>query len=257
MRPFGQHAQPQLRDDAVLARQRNDVGQRPNCRDLDERGQPVRVTGTRAERLNQLQRDAHTGKVLIGVGAVVTFRVDHREGVRQFGARLVMIRDDQVDAQLPGARRGLAGANAAVDRNDQPRAVLLQTIDGRGLQTVTIPETLWNEMHDVPAKQLQGAAQYDRGRDAVYVVVTMDGDPLFRSDGIADPVDGRRHPREPERIVQIVQPRREESPRVVRCAKAANAQQAGRDSRHAELLREHHRRCVIARNRLPDSLSSH
>ena len=63
---------------------------------------PVRV----AQRLHQLQRDADAGEVLVRIGAVVALRVDDRERLRQLGVGLVMIGDDQIDAQLACALRG-------------------------------------------------------------------------------------------------------------------------------------------------------
>ena len=47
--------------------------------DLDERRQPLALAGARAQRLHELQRDADAGEVLVGIGAVVPLRVDHRE----------------------------------------------------------------------------------------------------------------------------------------------------------------------------------
>jgi hypothetical protein len=45
VRPFRQHLEPELGDDAVLAGQRDDIGQSADCRDLDERGKPARMPG--------------------------------------------------------------------------------------------------------------------------------------------------------------------------------------------------------------------
>src|SRR4029434_8796267 len=101
---FRQYAEAKLRDDAVLARQRDDISQRPNRSDLHERRQPVRMAGAGAQRLNQLQRHPDTGEVLVWISAVVTLRIDDRQRVRQLNAGLVMIRDDQIDAQLASPR---------------------------------------------------------------------------------------------------------------------------------------------------------
>ena len=43
---------------------------------------------------------------------------------------------------------------------------------------------------DVGAEQLEGAAQDDGRRDAVHVVVAVDGDPFLPRDGGHDPIDG-------------------------------------------------------------------
>ena len=49
VRALGQHLQAELGDDAVLADQRHDVGQRADRRDLHEGRQPRRLPGPRAQ----------------------------------------------------------------------------------------------------------------------------------------------------------------------------------------------------------------
>src|SRR5205085_7015397 len=53
VRPFRQHPKAKLRDDAVLSLQRHNVCQRADRRHLHERGQPVRMAGASAERLDR------------------------------------------------------------------------------------------------------------------------------------------------------------------------------------------------------------
>ena len=88
---------------------------------LTNAGSQRRVPGLRAQRLHQLQRDADAGQVLVGIGAVVPLRVDHRQRLRQLGVGLVVVGDDQIDAELARAARRLGAADAAVDRDDQLR----------------------------------------------------------------------------------------------------------------------------------------
>ena len=126
-----------------------------------------------------------------------------------------MIRDDQVDPQLACTRRRLARADAAVHRDDQPRPVVLQTIHRGWLQAVTVAQALWNEMHDVGAEQLERAAKDDGGGDAVYVIVAVNGDALLRGDCGEDAIDRRRHIRESERVVQVLELWRQETTRIV------------------------------------------
>ena len=98
VRPLRQHSEPQLGDDAILAGQWHDVGQRADGRDLDERRQPAGVPGPRTERLHDLERHADARKVLVGIGAVVALRVDDGERVGQRRVGLVMVGDDQIEA---------------------------------------------------------------------------------------------------------------------------------------------------------------
>ena len=133
-----QQIETELRDDAVLADQRHDVGERADRRDLDEARHQLVAAGAAAERLHQLQRDADAGQVLVGIGAVVPLRVDDGERRRQLGVGLVVVGDDQIDAELARAPRRLGAADAAVDRDDQRDAVGVQPLDRRRLQPVAV-----------------------------------------------------------------------------------------------------------------------
>ena len=71
------------------------------------------------------------------------------------GFRLVVVGDDQIDAELARPRRRLAGANAAVDRDDRRAApVGVQPLDRRRLQAVAVLEPVGHEVRDVAAEQL-------------------------------------------------------------------------------------------------------
>ena len=67
VRTLRQHGEAELGDDPVFARQRNDVGQRPDRRHLHERRHPVTAARSRTERLHQLECDADAGEVLVGI----------------------------------------------------------------------------------------------------------------------------------------------------------------------------------------------
>ena len=104
VRPLRQQVEAELRDDAVLADERDDVGQRADRRDLDERRQQPLAIALAAERLHELERDADPGEVLVGIVAIVPSRVDDRDRRRQLGIGLVMIRDDQDRCRSSRAR---------------------------------------------------------------------------------------------------------------------------------------------------------
>ena len=108
VRAARQQVEADLRDDAVLADERHDVGQRADGGDLDEARQPALAPGLPAERLHQLQGHADARQVLVRIRAVVALGVDDGERRRQLGVRLVVIRDDQVDAELARARAASA-----------------------------------------------------------------------------------------------------------------------------------------------------
>ena len=121
------------------------------------------------------------------------------------GVRLVVVRDDQIEAELARAAAPPPRANAAIDRHDDARAGGVQPIDRRRLQSVAVAQAIRNEVHDFAAEHFDRAAQDHGGRHAVDVVVAVDGDALASRDGAEQPIDGRAHVREQKRVVQLVE----------------------------------------------------
>ena len=238
MRAARQQIEADLRDDAVLADERHDIGERAEGGDLDEARQPAVVVRLAAERLHELQRHAHTRQVLVRIGAIASLRVDHGERRRQLGVGLVMVGDDQIDAVFAGATCGVGAANAAVDRDDQRDAVGMQPIDGRRLQAVPILDPFGEEVHDVGAEQLERPAKDHRGGDAVHVVVAVDRDPLPPADSRENPIDRRPHVGQRHRIVKMIDRGVQEAVRQFRVAQAALAQQASDHRRNTERRRQ-------------------
>ena len=138
VRTEAERRQPEPRDHPVLANQRDDVGQRADGGNLDERRQPLRLAGAGAECLHQLQCHTDARQVLVRVGAVVPLRVDHRERRRQRRVGLVMVRDDQIDPELARPPRGIGATNAAVHRDDERDAICVEAIDRGRLQPIAI-----------------------------------------------------------------------------------------------------------------------
>ena len=68
-------------------------------------------------------------------------RVDNGAGVRQLCLALVMVGDDQVDAQLPAQGRFFYGGDAAVDRDDEPHMLRVQPGNGVAVQAVALFQT--------------------------------------------------------------------------------------------------------------------
>ena len=184
-------------------------------------------------------------------------RVDHGDGNRQLGVGLVVIRDDQIDAQLARALRRLDAANAAVHRDDERHAIGLQAIERLGLKAVAVLDAIGKEVDDVGAEQLQRAAKNDRGRDAVAVVIAVDGDALFPLDRRENPLDRRRHVREHEGIVQMIERRPEKSLRALEIVDPANHQQPRDRRADLQLARQHRRGLVIAGETFPEERNRH
>ena len=133
----------------------------------------------------------------------------------------------------PSSRaRRAASAPRMPQSTDTTRAtpVGVQPIDRRRLQPVAVAQTLGDEVDHVGAEQFEGAAQDDGRRDAVHVVVAVDGDPFFARDGAHDPIDRHAHVGQPHRIVQVIERRVQKSTRELRIAEPALTQQP-RDGR--------------------------
>ncbi len=71
---------------------------------LTNAGSQLLLPGLLAERLHELERHADAGQVLVGIRAVGALGIDDRERLRQLDVGLVVVGDDEVDAEL--ARRG-------------------------------------------------------------------------------------------------------------------------------------------------------
>ena len=122
----------------------------------------------------------------------------------------------------------------------------MQPLDRRRLQAVAIGQPLRDEVHDLGAHQFQRPAQDDRRGDAVDVVVAVDRDPLVPRDGGENPIDRRPHVGEPHRIVQMLQPRVEESRSEIGIAEAALTEETCDERRQLQRLRQRAGRGVVA-----------
>ena len=232
MRSFGQQLEADLGDHPVFADQRHHIRQRPDRRHLDETRQPVVAAGFAAQRLHQFQRDADACQVLVRIAAVVPLGVDHRQRQRQLAVGLVVIGDDQIDAEFAGAKRRIGAADAAVHRHDQRDAIGVQPFDRGRLQPIAVLQSLRDEVRDVGAEQLERAAQDDGGRNAIDIVVAVDRDPFLACDRGHDPIDRDAHIGKAHRIVQMIERRIQEPARLFRIGEAALAQQSRDDRRY-------------------------
>ena len=88
----------------------------------------------------QLKRHADARQLCGRLGLILAVRIDKRGGLRQLGFALVVVGDDQIDAELPAKRCLVIGRDAAVDRDDQLYTLLFERIDGDGVQPVALFE---------------------------------------------------------------------------------------------------------------------
>ncbi len=172
---------------------------------LTKARQPPALAGAGAERLHEFQRHTDARQVLVGIRAVVAFGIDHRDRVRQRALGLVVVGDDQIDAEFPRPARRLRPTDPAVDRHDDVDLVGVEPIDRGRLEPVAVPQTLRDEMDDFPAEHLECAPEDDCRRDAIDVVVAVDCDPLTVRQRPLETGDGPLHVGEEKRIVKMVE----------------------------------------------------
>ena len=215
VRTPGQQVEPQLRDDPVLTTQWHHVGHRTERSHLDEPRQPACTVGSLAQRLHELEGDADTGEVLVRVWTIGTLWVDDREGRRQRGVRLVMVRHHQVETQLACPSGGRQTPDAAVHRHHHGYLPRRETFDRGRFEPVSVLDPVRNEMHDVRSEQLEQAPDDDGRRHPVDVVVAMHGNALPAVDGAQQSVDRQRKIHQLEGVVEMVERRMEKPLRLI------------------------------------------
>ena len=140
---------------------------------------------------HQLQGHAHARQVLEGVGAVAAAGVHHRSGLGQDVLALVVVGDDQIQADLPGVAGLLHAGDAAVHGDHQAHPPVPEGAQGLPPQAVAVLHPAGDVLQTVRPPGAQVVHQQHRGGDAVHVVVAEDGHPLAAGDG---PLDARHGP---------------------------------------------------------------
>ena len=229
----GEPAQARAHEPAVLARERDDVG------DGGERDQVEVLVGRvgvlpRAgqQRLGELVGDA--GRAQVGARVAAEPRVhDRGVGQRAVGARRVVVGDHHLH---PGrARGGDLGdrRDRAVDGDQQVGAARGEPLDGGGGEPVAVVDAARQVPVDVGAQRAQRAHE-DRGRgDAVDVVVAVDGDARAPADVAED--DPGRLAQPAERLERMRLLGVEEAPRGGRIAQPAPHEHLREHVRDAQL----------------------
>jgi hypothetical protein len=128
----------------------------------------------------------------------------------------------------------------------------MEPFDRRGLQPVAVAQALGNEVDDVAAEHLERAAKNDGGRDAVDVVVAVDGDPFLARDGRLEALDRLGHVAEPIGIVQMVERRTQKASGRLGIAQSAQAQQPRDRGMEVQRVREAPGALVVTRQMIPE-----
>jgi hypothetical protein len=163
-----------------------------------------------------------------------------------------MVGDDQVQPQLARAPGGVGGADAAIDRHHHLHVFGGEPVERGRLQPVAVLQPIRNEVHDIGAEQLERAADDHRRRDAVDVVVAVDGDPFAPLDRGEQPIDRRAHVGQPHGIVEMVERRPQEAIGDLRIRESANTQQPRQRRPDLQCLRQRRHAARVTLRVRPD-----
>ena len=183
-----------------LAVQGHDVRHQPQAEQIGIAvQQPLLVA---ADGGGELEGNAHAGQAGVGIGAVRAVGVHHRNGAGQLRLALVMVGDDQVDAQAAAELRFLVRRDAAVHRDDQVDLPARELADGDLIETVALLQPRGNIAGDAGAEASEKVGHQGGGGDAVHVVVAEYRNMLLSRHGQADAVRSRLHVFHQKRRVQ-------------------------------------------------------
>lgn len=215
-----QGLETELGEYAVPAAKRDDVGDRRKRAELQQLVLPQGVREFAEEPLGEHERDTGARELLVSRRISRATRVDDRVRVRELGWRVVMVCDDEIDAELARQRRLFHGRDAAVDADDDLGAIRSQRPERRRVQAVTLLVAIGDVRTDHDAELPERAHQNGRTRDAVDVVVPVDDDALASRERTTDPLD--RTIQIEHRRTLFSRPRRQEGGHVAGSEAAAS-----------------------------------
>ena len=174
--------------DAILALERHQVGHRAQGHQVQQRalfyvhGDPA-IRRLADQGLGQLERHAHPGQRLEGIGTVLALGIDHRQGKGQFRPHGMMVGDD--DLQRSARLIDLVHrADATIHGDHQAHTLAIQLAQGAQVQPIALVHAIGNVGANVGPQAGQRLHQ-QRGRGhAIRVKVAIDGDrrpPVDRS----------------------------------------------------------------------------
>lgn len=152
------------------------------------------------DRDQRHQHETDRGEMAKAGEIVEPVRIDQRIDLRQLRAGLMMIDHHHGHAKAPGFRERLDAGGAAIDGDEQRRALCRQPANGLDVGAVALENAIGNVDQRIESAMPQVPGQ-QRGRGgAVDVVVAEDRDLLALRRRIRDPPCGGFHLRHGERV---------------------------------------------------------
>ena len=203
-RPGDQSLQSVLDDHSVFILQRHDIGdeaERRQTEQVEERfaqfgADPVAAAGALGDGPREFEGDRRTGQSGERILRPGQPRMDEHIRGRQCLLHLVVIGDDQFDADFAGDLRFLHAANPAIDGDEQLLPLRRQFADGLGIQPVALVESMRDVIPDVGPEFLEHRHQDGRAGRTVHIVITVHNDFAARLHGAPNPRGGVVDPRQ-------------------------------------------------------------
>ncbi len=206
-----QPLQPHVCHNAVLVDDGNDVGGDTHRHKVEHAFQ---LGGGDAvadrERLHEFVAHTAARKVGAWIGASFELGVQNGGGLRQLGARLVVVADYEIDAERGGMFDFLVGLYAAVENNHQLDTLVGEFVDAFAGYAIAFVVACGNVEIEFGVEVLQVAENKRHGSAAVHIVVAVHHDALFAAHGAVQALHGSIHARHEKRIVKVAQRRVEE-----------------------------------------------
>ena len=124
---------------------------------------------------------------------VAPVRIDDRQGRRQLFVGLMVIDDDDIHAELVRFRQRRDAGGAAIDRDEERRALLRQRPHGFDVGAVAFEQPVRNMDQRIEAAMAQKAREQRRRSGAVNIIIAEYGDALAAPDRVRDARRRRRH----------------------------------------------------------------
>ena len=168
--------------------------------------------------LNNLKADATTGELLIGVGAVETFRVEYRHSLGDvIAVGQVVVANDEVDAQTARIGHLFVGLDATVEGDDKFHTRFFCIVDTLKRNAIALAVAVGDIEIDIVVERLQIGIDKGNRRGAVNIIVAVNKDAFTPSNRLIDTSNGTVHVLYTERIMMLVEPGSEKTSGLFKC----------------------------------------
>ena len=185
------------------------------------------------DRPGEFEGHAGAAQATEGVAAAGEPRMHEHVGLGQRLGKVVMVGDDQFEAEVPGDFRLGDASDAAVDCHHEARALRGERRQSLGVEAVALLLPAWHIPNGLRVDRLQAADQDRRRAHAIGVVVAVDHDLSSSPRRGEDAVGRLGYARQRLGVAKIGERAREKRLHGGGIGNAAGREQSGKDARHA------------------------